>query len=110
MPAAFRKPEFTMEERTGTVIRLVFHPRPGEIGAAAKEHGVSRQYMSKRVSTARGAVAQALEPKAPGRPRKTMPFPEGDDRLARYIVTLWLNGVTYGGIQDSMAALGVHVS
>ncbi len=77
MPAAFRKPEFTLEERTGTVIQLVFRPEPGDISGAAKEHGVSRQYMSKLVSETREAVVRTLEPKAPGRPRKTIDFPGG---------------------------------
>jgi hypothetical protein len=97
MPAAFRKPEFTVEDRAGTVIRLIFSPQPGGISGAAKEHGVSRQYMSKLVSETRGAVVQALEPKAPGRPRKTIPLLEGlegDDLLRRIIIALWVNGVS----------------
>jgi len=113
MPAAFRKPEFTVEDRAGTVIRLIFSPQPGGISGAAKEHGVSRQYMSKLVSETRGAVVQALEPKAPGRPRKTIPLLEGlegDDLLRRIIIALWVNGVSYEGIQDAMIPLGVRIS
>lgn len=110
MPAAFRKPEFTLEERTGTVIRLVVRPQPGDISGAAKEHGVSRQHMSKLVSETREAVARTLEPKAPGRPRKTIDLPEGEDFLNRLMVTLIANGVSYDGIQDILGLLPVHVS
>ena len=60
MPAAFRKPEFTMEERTGTVIRIVFRPETGDISGAAKEHSVSRQYMSRLVSETREAAVRIL--------------------------------------------------
>lgn len=110
MPAAFRKPEFTLEERTGTVIQLVFRPEPGDISGAAKEHGVSRQYMSKLVSETREAVVRTLEPKAPGRPRKTIDFPGGEDFLDRFIVTCIANGVSYDGIQDIVALWEAHVS
>ncbi len=103
--AAYRIPEFTLEQRLDAALQLLAPDRPWGLGTAlARRHGVSRTLLYELRNRVKEALLKALLPSAPGRPAQTTTLTVDKNLVDQAIVALSL---LKGTVRD--IRLGLHL-